>query len=97
MTPEAAEAWLGPVWETHEAIWLVTGPDAGINDPQGEAPAWLSARAVAAEEYPSADKVLRFYARTRERADLAHELAPGSRPPSRRRRRSLGQRPPGGL
>ena len=81
VTAEAAETYVAPIWEAHEAIWLVTTPDAGVNDPQGEVPAWLGGRAAYSAEYRSSDKVLRFYARTQARAAVAGQLAPGTRPP----------------
>ena len=86
MTPEAAEAWLAPVWDAHEALWLVTTPDAGINDPQGEVPAWLDERATSVVEYRLASNVLRLYARTPDvyaasGAEGALKVAPGFRPP----------------
>lgn len=82
MTPGAAEHYLTPTWETHQGVWLVVVPYAGINDPQGNIAAWLEARAARVVEHRFADKVLRFYARTEGRADTAHELAPSTRPPS---------------
>jgi len=81
MTAEAAAAYLSPVWDKHQGIWLVVTPYAGVSDPQGEIPAWLMAQAPHVVEHRFADKVLRFYACTEERAGSAHELAPGLRPP----------------
>jgi hypothetical protein len=81
MTPENARAYLAPLWETHQGVWLVVTPYAGINDPQGEVQAWLAARAAGTVEHRFADKVLRFYARTAERAEAAWQLVPGFRPP----------------
>jgi 4-amino-4-deoxy-L-arabinose transferase-like glycosyltransferase len=81
MTPSAAAAYLSPIWAEHGGIWLVVTPYAPVNDPQGQVPAWLAAQASRAVEHRFADKVLRFYARTEERAGSAVELAPGVRPP----------------
>jgi len=81
MTPEVAAAYLSPIWDDHQGIWLVVTPYAGVNDPQGEIPAWLTARATRVVEHCFADKVLRFYARTEERAGSAYELAPSVHPP----------------
>lgn len=81
MRPEFAAAYLTPIWDDHQGIWLVVTPYAGVNDPQGEIPAWLAARAVRVVEHCFTDKVLRFYARTGERAGSAHELVPGVRLP----------------
>jgi 4-amino-4-deoxy-L-arabinose transferase-like glycosyltransferase len=80
MTPETADHYLAPVWDEHDGIWLVVTPYATINDPQGEIPAWLEARASRIVEHRFVDKVLRFYARTEDRADAADELAPDSGP-----------------
>jgi len=81
ITPAAATAYLSPIWEEHQGIWLVVTPYAGVNDPQGEIPAWLAARASGVVEHRFADKMLRFYARTEGRAGSIDELAPGVRPP----------------
>ena len=81
LTPEAAAAYVSPIWKDHEGIWLVITPYAGVNDPQGEVPAWLATRAVDVVEHRFTDKVLRFYARTQGRARTAQELSPGARPP----------------
>jgi 4-amino-4-deoxy-L-arabinose transferase-like glycosyltransferase len=81
MTSDLAAAYLAPMWDDHQGTWLVVTPYAGVNDPQGEIPAWLAARAVRTVEHRFSDKVLHFYARTGERARNVHELAPGVRPP----------------
>jgi 4-amino-4-deoxy-L-arabinose transferase-like glycosyltransferase len=81
MTPEVAAAYLQPLWEEHQGVWLVTTPYASVNDPQREIPAWLWARASCVVEHRFADKVLLFFARTEERAGKIDELAPGFRPP----------------
>ncbi|MFH1486171.1 MAG: hypothetical protein ABIH46_08880, partial [Chloroflexota bacterium] len=44
MTPQEADHWLAPVLEKHDAIWLVTIPEAGVSDPKGEIPIWLKSR-----------------------------------------------------
>jgi mannosyltransferase len=80
VTPEAAAAYLSPVWEEHDGVWLVITPYAGVNDPQGNVPAWLAERAVSGTEHRFDDKILRFYARTSERAAVAGALAPGAGP-----------------
>jgi 4-amino-4-deoxy-L-arabinose transferase-like glycosyltransferase len=81
VTPEFAAAHLSATWRDRQEIWLVVTPYAGVNDPQGEIPAWLKAQASRVVEHRFADKVLRFYARTEERASTAHELVPGLHPP----------------
>ena len=80
MTPESADHYLSPAWDKHDGIWLVVTPYAAINDPRGEIPSWLESRAKGFVEYRFVDKVLRFYARTEERADAVDELAPDSGP-----------------
>lgn len=81
VTPEFAAAHLYPIWRNHQGVWLVVTPYAGVNDPQGEIPKWLAMQATCIVEHRFTDKVLRFYTRTEERADTAHELVPGIRPP----------------
>jgi hypothetical protein len=80
MTPETADHYLSPVWDEHDGIWLVIAPYAAINDPQDEIPSWLESRARGIVEHRFADKVLRFYARTEERADAVGELPLDSGP-----------------
>jgi mannosyltransferase len=80
MTPERAGHYLSTLWANHDAVWLVVTPDAGINDPLGDVPAWLEARATRTVEYLFADKALRLYARTPQRASQAGQLAPGLAP-----------------
>ncbi|MBL7184052.1 MAG: glycosyltransferase family 39 protein [Anaerolineae bacterium] len=82
MTPEAATAYLSPIWEEHQGVWLVVTPYAGVNDPQGDIPAWLAARASGVVERRFADKMLRFYARTEGRGNKINDLSPGVRPPA---------------
>lgn len=80
VTPETAENFLAPIWQEYEGVWLVLTPYAAVNDPANEMATWLAARAQASVEYPYEDKLLRFYARTPERAALIHELVGGKRP-----------------
>ncbi|UCC62484.1 MAG: glycosyltransferase family 39 protein [Anaerolineae bacterium] len=81
MTAEAAATYLAPIWADHQGVWLAVTPYAVINDPQGEIPAWLAGQAARVVEHRFADKVLRFYARTRERAASADELRSDVRAP----------------
>ena len=81
MTPQSADAYLAPIWNEHQGIWLVVTPYAGINDPQGEIAAWLAARAAGTVEHRFDDKLLRFYARSQARADTASDLAPDAPSP----------------
>ena len=81
ITSEFAEVHLSSMWQDYQGIWLVITPYAAVNDPQGEIASWLEDRAAGVEEHRFADKVLRFYARTEERASSIHELAPGTEVP----------------
>jgi len=80
VTAEAAATYMSSIWEEHDGVWLVVMPYASVNDAQGEIPAWFAARAVGTAEHRFVDKILRFYARTEERARLVATLAPGSEP-----------------
>jgi 4-amino-4-deoxy-L-arabinose transferase-like glycosyltransferase len=68
ITQQWAADYVSGVWEQHGGIWLVVTPYAGINDPQGWVPRWIEEHALAIDEHRFGDKVLRFYARTEERA-----------------------------
>ena len=83
MTPELAEAFLAPVWESHDGVWLVTTPFSAGGDPQRHVPAWLSERATAERAFLFKDMALTFYARTAERAAAADALSPDAPPPRR--------------
>lgn len=80
MTPESAETFLAPIWQTHEGVWLVLVPYAMENDPQGELAQWLADRAQVVVEYPYEDRTLRFYARTPERAAEINQIREETRP-----------------
>ncbi|MFN2130366.1 MAG: glycosyltransferase family 39 protein [Anaerolineae bacterium] len=68
ITQQWAADYVSGLWEQHGGTWLVVTPYAGINDPQGWVPQWLGEHALAVDEHRFGDKVLRFYARTEERA-----------------------------
>lgn len=68
MTPQLAQDFLAPIWESHGGVWLVVTPYAAVGDLQGYLPAWLAERATAVSVQPYGDKALHFYARTPERA-----------------------------
>jgi len=82
MTPELVDDFLSPVWESHDAVWLVTTPYSAGGDPQRHVPAWLAERAGAVREFAYKDMALTLYARTAERAATADTLVNGP-PPSR--------------
>ncbi|MFO7663724.1 MAG: glycosyltransferase family 39 protein [Chloroflexota bacterium] len=75
VTPETADSYLTPIWETHDAIWLVTTPYSGGGDPQRHFPAWLAEKAEVIQEYTYKDMALTLYARTNERAAVAGRLS----------------------
>jgi 4-amino-4-deoxy-L-arabinose transferase-like glycosyltransferase len=82
MTPELVADYLGPIWETHDAVWLVTTPYSAAGDPQRLLPGWLAERATAVRNFTYKDMVLTLYTRTAERAASAGRLAPDVRPPA---------------
>ena len=75
LTPELAADFLSPIWEDHDAIWLVTTPYSAGGDPQRHLPAWLAERATAAREFTYKDMALTLFTRTAERAAAADQLA----------------------
>ena len=75
VTPESAADFLTPIWDEHDAVWLVTTPYAAGGDPQRHIPAWLAERATAVREFAYKDMALTLYARTAERAATADQLA----------------------
>ncbi len=79
---DAVQTALAPVWQHHEAVWLVTTPEAQQADPQQHVRRWLEAHAVSYEVIVSGQNTLTFYARTQARAELRGTLAPGFDPPT---------------
>jgi hypothetical protein len=73
VTPETAADYLIPIWDAHDAIWLVTTPYSAGGDPQRHIPAWLAERAEGVREFAYKDMALTLYARTDERAALADQ------------------------
>jgi hypothetical protein len=74
ITPETAADYLAPIWDAHDAVWLVTTPYSAGGDPQRHIPAWLAERATAVREFTYKDMALTLYTRTAERAALADTL-----------------------
>jgi 4-amino-4-deoxy-L-arabinose transferase-like glycosyltransferase len=70
-----------PLWEQADAVWLVLVPDAQRNDPQARVSAWLASEAIAVETWEFGESALHLYARTPERVETLHNLAPDSRIP----------------
>ena len=83
MTPELVADFLAPVWESHDAVWLVRTPYSAGGDPQRLVPGWLAERATAVRDFTYKDMALTLYARTAERAATADALVNG--PPASRR------------
>lgn len=76
ITPDVAQETLQPVWDKHDAVWLVTTPYSAGGDPQRHIPAWLEEQATAVREFTYKDMALTLYTRTAERAAKAGDLAP---------------------
>lgn len=81
ITPDMAADFLAPIWESHDAVWLVTTPYSAGSDPQRHVPAWLGERATAVREFTYEDMALTLFARTEERAASADHLTQ-SEPPN---------------
>jgi hypothetical protein len=79
---EAADAALAPIWENHDAVWLVTTPEAQQADPQQQIRHWLETRAVTQDVVVAGQNTLTFYARTESRADLRGILISDFHPPT---------------
>ena len=75
ITPDVAADFLEPIWENHDAVWLVTTPYSTGSDPQRHIPAWLAERATAVREFTFKDMALTLYARTAQRAATADTLS----------------------
>ncbi len=71
VTPESAADFLAPIWDGHDALWLVTTPYAAGGDPRRHIPAWLAERATAVREFTYKDMALTLYTRTEARAATA--------------------------
>ena len=82
ITAEVAADFLEPVWDEHDAVWLVTTPYSAGGDPQRHIPTWLAAQATAVREFTYKDMGLTLYTRTTERAETADQLI-NSRPDAR--------------
>ena len=82
VTPQVAADYLAPIWDGHDAVWLVTTPYSAGTDPQRAIPAWLEERAAAVRTFTYKDLGLTLYARTAERAATADALAPNAPPPA---------------
>lgn len=81
-TPASVESFLGPLWEQHNAIWLVVNEDALRADKDRLYEGWLDEQATARREWRLGDKRVVAFARTPERAVTLADLAPGFQPSS---------------
>ncbi len=70
LTPQQADAYLEPIWQAHDGVWVVITPYAVVSDPQQYLLSWLAKRATAVSVQSYGDKALHFYARLPERATL---------------------------
>jgi hypothetical protein len=77
-----ADAKLTPIWQHHDAVWLVTTPEAQQADHQQSIRRWLEAHATAHEVIVTGQNTLTFYARTEARAQQRGTLAPDFTPPN---------------
>ncbi len=71
-----ADYLLSPLWDKHEALWLVINEDALRVDPQHEFERWLSERALGQHQWRFGNKRLRLFAKTSARAKQLLALAP---------------------
>ncbi len=79
VTPQVAADFLEPIWDDHDAVWLVTTPYSAGGDPQRHIPTWLAGRATVVREFTYKDMALTLYAHADERAVTVDRLT-GSRP-----------------
>lgn len=75
--PASVGAFMAPIWNTSEGVWLVKTAYARQSDPEGQMQSWLADRSVGEAAYRYADAELRFFPRTAERAATINELTPG--------------------
>lgn len=80
--PAGADYFLKPLWEGHEAVWLVINDEALAVDPQQLIENWLAQRAVARYDWQFNSERLVLFARTQARAASLLALAPGFTPSS---------------
>ncbi|MEZ4517427.1 MAG: hypothetical protein R3C44_11550 [Chloroflexota bacterium] len=81
LTPESAADYIQPIWDDHEAVWLVITPYSATSDPQRYLPHWLADQATAVREFAYKDMALTLYTRTPDRAATADVLAPDAPQP----------------
>ncbi len=74
ITPEVAADFLEPIWDDHDAVWLVTTPYSASGDPQRYIPTWFAERTTAVREFTYKDMALTLYTRAAERAETADQL-----------------------
>lgn len=65
-----------PVWESHDAIWLVVNEDAQRIDPQGQVIGWLESKALVTEQWRFGSKRLLLFVRSPERVMGVGYIAP---------------------
>lgn len=78
-----ADFFLAPLWQQHDALWLVVNEDALRVDPQRHFEGWLAERAQAQHEWRFGPQRLLLFAHTPVRAETLLALAPGWQPPVR--------------
>lgn len=75
--PPGVEYFLKPLWEDHEAVWLVVNEDALRVDPQLLFEGWLAKRAVSRTSWRFGSTRVELFAKTEPRARSATHLAEG--------------------
>ncbi len=81
-TPENVEHLLRPVWESHDAVWLMVNEDALRADKDQLVENWLLEQALDTHEWRYGDKRLLLFARTDQRAADLLALNPTYQPAS---------------
>lgn len=71
------ENYLQPIWQDHEAVWLVQTSDALVSDPDNLMATWLEERANGVLRHDFGDRSLVLYAKTAERTDPLATFADG--------------------
>lgn len=68
-------AFIAPIWESADGVWLVTAPHAPITDPNKLMEQWLGSHAVATEHYDFGEHTVTFYAKTEARASRLDQVS----------------------
>ena len=77
LNEDSVDTFLTPLWYEHDAVWVVTTPEALQTDPSQLVPNWFQEHAITSETIINGENKLTLYIRTPERKDTDHKLAPG--------------------